>query len=90
MAATHQELAGIPEKLNAATLDLIEDSSLFVCGRVGGDLPSQCGFFLSPTGILTTAHGLPSNARKGTKISAYIKAASGLDSFLDILIPDLE
>ncbi len=75
--------AGTSVKLNASTIDLIEDSSLFVCGRTNDSndsLPSQCGFFVSPTGIITTAHGLPSNARKGTEITAYIRRAPGLDS----------
>ena len=77
------------EKLNAATIYLIEDGSLIVCGRAddsNNNLPSQCAFSVSQTGTITTAHGLPSNALKGTKVTAYIRRAAGLHSLPDILI----
>lgn len=48
-------VAGMMVKLNVATMDRIEDSSLFVCRRAddsNNSLPSQCGFFVSPTGII--------------------------------------
>ena len=71
----------------------IDHSSFFVCGRADDNtdsLPLQCGYFVSPTGILTTAHELPSTASKGAKITAYIRRSPGLDSLLDTLITYFE
>lgn len=47
-------------------------SACYLCGRPGDEVPSQCGVFVKPYKVLCTAHGLPTNARIGTKVVAFI------------------